>query len=141
MIESIPQYLRSSEWSLVLESRARVARFRAKILRRVRATPACEDIRTTSTRNTGDRKSAQQSVYMMSHPTVVDRKQAFLRQQKQILARGIAPSHRLFDVAEEGGIKKKVLGDVMMKSEFVFTLGSFLGLMPEVALPARMGLF
>ena len=53
----------------------------------------------------------------MSQATVVERKHAFLRQQKQILSRDIAPSHRLLDIVEEAGIQGKVFADVMMKGE------------------------
>jgi hypothetical protein len=51
----------------------------------------------------------------MSQATVVEQKQAFLRKQKQILARGIAPSKRFLAIADQAGIQTKVLGDVMLK--------------------------
>jgi hypothetical protein len=53
----------------------------------------------------------------MSEATVVQRKQAFLRRQKQILAKGIGPSRRLLAIADQAGIQSKVLGDVMLKGE------------------------
>jgi hypothetical protein len=56
----------------------------------------------------------------MSQATVVDRKQAFLRAQKQFLAKGIRPTPRLFEIAEQSGIQSKVMGDVILKGELSF---------------------
>lgn len=61
----------------------------------------------------------------MSQSTVVERKQAFLRQQKQILAKGITPSRRLLEIADEGSIQTKVLGDVMLKGTVHFISSEF----------------
>ena len=54
----------------------------------------------------------------MSQPTVVEHKQAFLRRQKQLLARGIAPSRKLLEIADEAGIRKEILGDILNKGQF-----------------------
>jgi K+/H+ antiporter YhaU regulatory subunit KhtT len=53
----------------------------------------------------------------MSRDTLVERKEHFLRQQKQILSQGITQSNRLSAIADQADIQEKVWIDVIRKGK------------------------